>query len=123
MLLKFKEAANRNAIEVLRNTLLMADIDMEQEAEYEDEYHVQQLIGCQVIDADGNLLGKLSDVLNLPGQDVLAVKTPRGEVLIPFVLEFVPEIDIAAKRIVVTPPAGLLELSEDSPVREAPDED
>ena len=120
LLLKFKEASNRNAIEALRNTLLLAEVDMEQEAQYEDEYHVQQLIGCDVVDASGNQLGTLTDVLNLPGQDVLALKTPQGEVLIPFVLEFVPEIDIAAKRLVVTPPPGLLELHENP--SELPDE-
>jgi len=123
LLLKFKEAANRNAIEALRNTLLLADIDMEQEAAYEDEYHVQQLIGCEVVDGTGARLGELTDVLNLPGQDVLAVATARGEVLIPFIHEFVPEIDIDVKRIVVTPPPGLLELGETGSAPEVVDED
>jgi len=31
-------------------------------------------------------------------------------VLVPFVLEFVPTIDIEAKVVVITPPAGLFEL-------------
>lgn len=125
MLLKFKEANDRTSIEKLRDTLLLADVDMDEEAQFEDEYHVQQLIGCSVVDIDGVELGKLTDVLNLPGQDVLAVATPRGEVLVPFVLEFVPTIDIEAKVVVITPPAGLFELldsTEDSRDEEPDDE-
>jgi 16S rRNA processing protein RimM len=39
------------------------------------------------------------------------VKRPDGsEVLIPFVKQFVPTVDVAAGRVVVDPPAGLLDL-------------
>jgi 16S rRNA processing protein RimM len=121
MLLKFKEANDRTAIEKLRDTLLLAEVDMAQEAAFEDEYHVQQLIGSSVVDIDGVELGTLTDVLNLPGQDVLAIATARGEALLPFVLEFVPTIDLEAKQIVITPPAGLFELLDSKD--EKPDED
>jgi 16S rRNA processing protein RimM len=70
------------------------------------------LIGLSVINETGELIGELSDVLNLPGQDLLAVKTPTGEILIPFVAEFVPEVDIESGRIIVSPPPGLLHLTE-----------
>jgi len=112
LLLKFKEVKDRTAIEKLRNTLLMADVDMAEEAEFEDEYHVQQLIGCVVVDEEGNSLGVLADVLNLPGQDLLAINTDRGEVLLPFVAEFVPDVNIEAKRITVRPPDGLFGLND-----------
>ena len=110
--MKFKEVKDRTAIEKLRNTLLMADVDMAEEAEFEDEYHVQQLIGCVVVDEEGNSLGVLADVLNLPGQDLLAINTDRGEVLLPFVAEFVPDVNIEAKRITVRPPDGLFGLND-----------
>lgn len=112
LLLKFREAHDRTSIEKLRDTLLVADIDMANEAQFEDEFHVQQLIGLSVINETGELIGELSDVLNLPGQDLLAVKTPTGEILIPFVAEFVPEVDIESGRIIVSPPPGLLHLTE-----------
>jgi len=50
------------------------------------------------------LLGEVSDVLNLPGQDVLSIKTDSGEILIPFVRQLVPVVDIKAKRMTVIPP-------------------
>ena len=91
----------------------MADVDMADEAIVEGEYHVQQLVGCAVVDANGNSFGELADVLNLPGQDVLAINTASGEVLIPFVKEFVPTVDLDNRRIVVHPPEGLLGASDE----------
>ena len=112
LLLKFSEINDRTAIEKVRDTLLLADVDMSEEAAFEDEYHVQQLIGCDVVLQSGLKIGELTDVLNLPGQDLLAIKGDRGEILIPFIAEFVPEVDIENRRIVVLPPEGLLELHD-----------
>jgi 16S rRNA processing protein RimM len=114
LLLKFLELKDRTAIEKVRDTLLLAEVDMSEEALYEDEYHVQQLIGCEVVLESGVRIGELSDVLNLPGQDLLAVKSKHGEILIPFIAEFVPEVDLENRKITVVPPAGLLELHEPS---------
>jgi 16S rRNA processing protein RimM len=56
-------------------------------------------------------VGNVTEVLHLPAQDVLAVRaTPEGpEILVPFVTEIVPVVDIDAGRIVIRPPEGLLE--------------
>lgn len=112
LLLKFLGLKDRSAIERVRDTLLLAEVDMTEEALFEDEYHVQQLIGCEVVLENGVILGELTDVLNLPGQDVLAIRGERGEILIPFISEFVPKVDIENRRIVVVPPEGLLDLHE-----------
>ena len=112
LLLKFREVKDRSAIERIRDTLLLVDVDIAQEAEIENEYHVQQLIGCEVVDLAGGRLGELTDVLNLPGQDLLVIATISGELLIPFIAEFVPFVDIKNRRIVVHPPLGLSELNE-----------
>jgi 16S rRNA processing protein RimM len=48
-------------------------------------------------------------VISLPGQDLLAVESSKGEILIPFVYEIVPLVDIKAKQITITPPEGLLD--------------
>jgi 16S rRNA processing protein RimM len=112
LLLKFAEANNRNEIEKLRDTLLKADVDMSQENLHEDEFHVQQLIGLKVETDEGVHVGALTDVLNLPGQDLLAVETENGEVLIPFVYEIVPDINLETGIITIVPPAGLLNPAE-----------
>ena len=104
LLLGFKGYSDRNAIEKLRNTLLYAEVDINEPGLDEDDYHIQQLIGLRAELEDGTEFGVVTDVLNLPAQDCLAIKTKDGEVLIPFVRQLVPVVDIAAKRVVVIPP-------------------
>ena len=105
LLLGFNGITDRNGIEKLRNTMLYADVDINEENDDEDEYHVMQLIGCQAVLESGEVFGEVTDVINLPGQDLLAIKTAQGEQLIPFVHQLVPTIDIANKKVVVIPPA------------------
>ena len=105
LLLGFDGFNDRNAIEKLRNTLLYADVDINEASDVADEYHVLQLIGCQVILEGGEVFGEVTDVINLPGQDLLAIETNEGEQLIPFVHQLVPAVDIKNKKITVIPPA------------------
>ena len=104
LLLGFEGVSDRNSVEALRNELLYADVDINAPAEDEDDFHVLQLIGCQAHLVDGDLFGEVSDVLNLPGQDVLVIKVDGAEVLIPFVRALVPVVDITARRLTVIPP-------------------
>jgi 16S rRNA processing protein RimM len=104
LLLSFKGFTDRNAVEKLRDVLLYAEIDINEPGEDEDDYHVLQLIGCNTYLEDGSLVGEITDVLNLPGQDVLVIAGPTGEVLIPFVRALVPVVDIKNKKLTVIPP-------------------
>ena len=104
LLLGFDGITDRNQIELLRNELLYADVDINAPGYDEDNYHVLQLIGCEAFLEDGSLFGTISDVLNLPGQDVLAIATTSGEVMIPFVHQLVPTVDITHRKLVVIPP-------------------
>lgn len=104
LLLGFDGITDRNQIELLRNELLYTDVDINAPGYDEDDYHVLQLIGCEAFLEDGTPFGTISEVLNLPGQDVLAIKTSSGEVMIPFVRQLVPTVDIANRKLVVIPP-------------------
>ena len=104
LLLGFAGVTDRNGVEALRDTLLYADVDITEQSA-PNEYHVMQLIGCQVFLESGELFGELTDVLNLPGQDVLSIATTSGEVLIPFVQQLVPHVDVVARKVIVIPPS------------------
>ena len=104
LLLGFEGIDDRNSVEKLRDVLLFSQVDIDEPGFEEDDYHVLQLVGCQAYLVDGDLLGEVTEVLNLPGQDVLSIKTESGEVLIPFVHQLVPIVDIKAKRMTVVPP-------------------
>jgi len=100
LLLGFEGITDRNSVEKLRNILLYADVDIN-ESNDDDEYHVMQLIGCAAVLESGETFGEITDVINLPGQDLLAIKTTQGEQLIPFVHQLVPTVDIVNKKVVV----------------------
>ena len=104
LLLSFAGYADRNAIEKLRDVLLYADVDIDAPGLDEDDYHVLQLIGCKAYLVDGDEFGEVTEVLNLPGQDVLVIKSESAETLIPFVRQLVPIVDIKARRMTVIPP-------------------
>jgi 16S rRNA processing protein RimM len=104
LLLSFEGVEDRNAIETLRNELLYADVDIDAPGVDEDDYHVLQLVGCKAFLVDGDEFGEVTEVLNLPGQDVLVIKSDSAETLIPFVRQLVPIVDIKARRMTVIPP-------------------
>lgn len=68
-------------------------------------YH-HQLTGLQVVDLGGRTLGELQQVLETGGAaPVLVVRGPQGEeTLLPFAAEFVREVDLAGRRLVVRAP-------------------
>lgn len=107
LLLSFQGVSDRTAVEKLRNTLLLADVDVESESG-DGVYHIAQIRGCRVFLTDETEIGTVVDVLELPAQDTLVIDTKTGEKLVPFTSGNVPIIDVANKKIVITPPEGLL---------------
>lgn len=104
LLLAFEGYDDRSAVEKLRDVIMYSDVDVDAPGGDPDDYHVQQLIGCRALLEDGTEFGRIVDVLNLPGQDVLVIDGLSGEVMIPFVRELVPLVDIGHKTITVIPP-------------------
>jgi 16S rRNA processing protein RimM len=109
LLLAFDGVADRNQIEELRDQLISSDVDLGSLAP--GEYHFQQLIGCEVFQQNGELIGKVDEIVKLPGQDLLSVSRSGAQVLIPMVKQIIIEIDVLAKKIVVNPPEGLLDVA------------
>jgi 16S rRNA processing protein RimM len=106
----FEGVHDRNGAEALRDTLVQVDADDIPPPEDEDEFHDHVLRGMAAVLTDDTWLGEVTDVLHLPHGDVLVVTRRSGaEVLVPFVKAIVPAVDVAARRLVVDPPAGLVE--------------
>ncbi|MCX6427493.1 MAG: ribosome maturation factor RimM [Actinomycetes bacterium] len=111
LLLGFEGITDRNGIEVLRDTLMYCEVDIDAPGENDDDFHVLQLIGCTAFLESGEKLGEVSDVINLPAQDLLAIQSAEGEVLIPFVRQLVPVVDIKNRKMTVIPPQFSSEVS------------
>lgn len=108
----FEGVEDRTGAESLVRAILWIDQDDEPE---DDAWYDHQLVGLEVVRDDAPV-GRVVRVEHLPAQDLLIVKAGDREVMVPFVQAFVPTVDPAAGRIVVTPPAGLF---EDLPADEA----
>ena len=101
LLLSFKNFNDRSAVEKLRNTLILADVDPSQSNTSENDFHISQIVGAKVVDRNGKTLGLVKDVLSLPAQDTLVVDSDEGEVLVPFVKSYVPVVSIERAEITV----------------------
>lgn len=67
-----------------------------------DEYYWVDLIGCEVVNRDGALLGQVADLLETGAHSVLRVEADGApERLVPFVAAYVDTVDIASRRITV----------------------
>jgi 16S rRNA processing protein RimM len=75
-------------------------------------YYLHQLEGCRVSTRAGDEVGTVEKVEGGAGGSRLVIRSERGEVLVPLASEICVEIDVAAKRISIDPPEGLLELNE-----------
>ena len=96
--------ASREAAEALNRTRLYVARDRLGPAE-EDEFFAADLIGLAAQNPQGEPLGTIVAVPNYGGGDLLEIAPPRGPTaMVPFTKAFVPEIDIAGRRVVVDAP-------------------
>lgn len=120
----FEGVEDRSAAEELVRAILWIDQDAETASAEDDAWYDHQLVGLDVV-RDGDVVGRVIRVDHFPAQDLLVVRLPADrEVLVPFVAAIVPEVDVEAGRVVVTPPAGLFEdLPGDDEPEPSEDED
>jgi 16S rRNA processing protein RimM len=121
LILRFAGVDSISQAERLRGRLLMIP-QRERVALGENQYYVWELIGCAVLCRGSRQpLGEVTGVEPTGGVELLRVRPsgPEGaqsdELLIPFAQEICPEIDVGARRIVIDPPEGLLDLNEERP--------
>jgi len=101
----------REAAEALRGRLVQAGVAELGPLE-PGEYYQYQLVGCRVEDVDGRVLGVVSGIWETGAPDVLVVvDAGRRELLIPAAREILREVDVAARRITIDAPPGLIDPS------------
>lgn len=99
---------DRNAAAELLRAILWIDQDTDEESTEDDAWYDHQLVGLDVV-RDGEVVGRIARVDHFPAQDLLIVKAGEREIMVPFVAAIVPEVDVRAGRVIITPPAGLFE--------------
>jgi len=111
LLVAFEGITDRTAAGELTGRWLSVDSAQLPRTGDPDEFRDHELIGLSVRTPDGGLVGVVTDVLH-HGQDLLVIERADGgdgECLVPFVKAIVPEVDVAARLLVIDPPPGLLD--------------
>lgn len=112
----FDEVPDRNAAESIVRAILWIDEQAVDEGEEDNAWYDHQLVGLDVVRASeagpDEVLGKVAEVRHFPAQDLLVVTTEAGTVLVPFVEAIVPNVDVEAGIVYVTPPTGLFDESQ-----------
>ncbi|MFW6776242.1 ribosome maturation factor RimM [Nocardioides sp. CPCC 205120] len=109
LLVRFTGVADRTQAEALRGLLMHVTLDEDEQPEDPEEFYDHQLVGLAVHDLAGERIGEVTQVLHGAAQDILGVRTPDGrDALVPFVAALVPEVDLAAGRVVVADRPGLV---------------
>jgi len=105
----FDGVEDRTAAEGLVRAILWIDEDAAAAPAEDDAWYDHQLVGLAVV-REGAVVGHVIRVDHFPAQDLLIVRADdESEILVPFVKAIVPEVDIEAGRVLVTPPPGLFE--------------
>ena len=109
-ILKFKEFNDINEIIFLKDSFIYVD-ETEKVVLPENHFFIYDLVGSKVFDTKSNLIGILSDVIQGPSNDVYIIKDVEKdkEYLIPAVNQFIININIDNKEIVVNPIEGMIE--------------
>ena len=112
-IVKLKNVDNRTQAESLKNYKFLIKADDIPKLD-EGEFHISQLINLKVKIFENNEFKVIGEVCDFDNEknSLLKVKLidTDKEVLVPFVSEIVPEVDIKNKFLIITPPKGLLEL-------------
>ena len=108
ILLKLKGINNIEEANILRQSYLLKDREKEEPLK-EGTYYIVDLLGLEVYDDNGNLLGTLEDIFNTGSNDIYVVKNELGkQILLPAISEVIKEIDIKNKKIIVHLIKGLI---------------
>ncbi len=111
LLVTFDGIADRDAADGLRGVLLCVDSSSVPPSDDPDEFSDHELVGLRACTPAGDVLGEVVRIEHAPANDLLVLRRPDGgSALVPFVKAFVPDVDVAAGRIVLTPPDGLFDL-------------
>jgi 16S rRNA processing protein RimM len=111
---RIKGVSDRNAAEALTNIDLYVPRDRLPPTGDDDTYYHSDLIGLDAVSGDGTQIGTVHAIHNFGAGDVLEIM-PLGSgetLLLPFNATTVPKVDLAAKQIVVVPPAVIEVKSE-----------
>lgn len=109
-LIKFKEINSINELIEYKGKNLYLKKETVIDSLDENEFLISDLIGLNVFDDKEDFIGVVDAVQETGANDILSIRQEgrKENILIPFVSELVPIVDIKAKKIIIKPIEGLL---------------
>ena len=110
-IIKFREISDINELLNFKGENIYLEKKEVQNTLEEEEYLIDDLVGLNVFDDKDDLIGTVDSIAKSTGNDILSIKPEDekfGNILVPFVKELVPIVDVKAKKIVIKPIKGLL---------------
>lgn len=109
-IVKFEGINSIDELLEYKGCLLFVEENTIREALDEDEFLIDELVGLDVVDTEGNKLGFVVGVSNNGASDLLSVKTKSKNIsLIPFVKAIVPSVSLKEKKVIINNIEGLLQ--------------
>ena len=115
---RIKGVMDRNAAEALQGLRIFILREV-MPPTADDEFYCEDLIGLAAETVDGKSLGSVLSLQEFGAGEMLEIGRRRGgTTLVPFTKDIVPRVDLEARRVVIDPPAGLLEpITKEDPER------
>lgn len=108
ILVKFQGMNDRSSAENVIGSIIFVD-ESEVQPLHEGSYFIHEIIGCSVYSPDETPLGVVEDVYRTPAQDLWVIRYHGTLHMIPAVKEFVKNVDVQNKKIIIEMIEGLIE--------------
>ena len=108
-LVRFEGVHDRRGMEGLLGRYVLRAMD-QIEALEEGETFYHDLLGMEVVTVEGERVGEVIEIYELRPADLLEIRGPEKDFMIPFIAEMIQSVSVADNRIVLDPPPGLLEV-------------
>lgn len=107
-IIKFKQINTVNEVLAIKGLLVHVTDEMLKSKLQQDEFLVSDLLNVDVFDTDGNKVGRVSDIGENKASDILEIEKLNGlKFMIPFVKEWVKEVDLEKNKIVIKLEGGI----------------
>ena len=77
-----------------------------------EEFYMHELVGCTLFDKQKGEIGEITEINNQTAQTIMFVEYQNEEIIIPFVDDFIVEINTDEKKVIFDLPEGIIDLNE-----------
>ncbi len=108
-LVRFEGIHDRKGVEDLLGRYVLRAMDQIDALE-EGETFYHDLLGMEVVTVEGERVGEVIEIYELKPADLLEIRGPEKDFMVPYIAEMIRSVSVADNRIVLDPPPGLLEI-------------